>query len=159
MQNKVKKKIKALTLTVTTQLASADQQMQHKISFQVFNMTTTTIVPVTLSKILHVALKKVFIVLGGLTEHRRCLEQDPWPPPPPRPTSKPISSSQDSLVRAYCTAGQGAGTLLTRERMMLTGWNAEGLQDGGRELFRPKAQEGQDASTHPVTVYTDLFSF
>lgn len=144
---------------MTTQLASADQQMQHKISFQVFNMTTTTIVPVTLSKILHVALKKVFIVLGGLTEHRRCLEQDPWPPPPPRPTSKPISSSQDSLVRAYCTAGQGAGTLLTRERMMLTGWNAEGLQDGGRELFRPKAQEGQDASTHPVTVYTDLFSF
>lgn len=160
MQNKVKKKkIKAPTLTVTTQLASADQQMQYKISFQVFNMTTTTIVPVTPSKILHVALKKVFIVLGGLTEHRRCLEQDPWPPPPPRPTSKPISSSQDSLVRAYCTAGQGAGTLLTRERMMLTGWNAEGLQDGGRELFRPKAQEGQDASTHPVTVYTDLFSF
>lgn len=144
---------------MTTQLASADQQIQHKISFQVFNMTATTIVPVTLSKILNVALKKVFIVLGGLTEHRRCLEQDPWPPPPPRPTSEPISSSQDSLVRAYCTAGQGAGTLLTRERMMLTGWNAEGLQDGGRELFRPKAQEGQDASTHPVTVYTDLFSF
>lgn len=75
------------------------------------------------------------------------------PPPysPIRPTSKPILSSQDSLVRAYCTAGQGAGTLLTRERMMLTGWNAEGLRDEGGELFRAKAQEGRHANTHAHT--------
>lgn len=131
--------------------------------------------PVCVSELIDASQKKTFIFIHGVQTKAFIVGRidraktmfgagpfappHPTPTPPPQPTSKPISSSQDSLVRAYCTAGQGAGTLLTRERMMLTGWNAEGLQDGGRELFRPKAQEGQDANTHPATVHTGLFFF